>query len=86
LRTESGCWFQKLLFESEIGLKKHSLSETLDFGDIASTKHGFTKNGSKKQVSETRLQEIWRESHAHFEMDVHSRTAGLGERRRTAGV
>src|SRR5271154_1732767 len=34
----------------------------------------------------TASKKLGEKSHAHFEMDVHSRTAGLGERRRSATV
>jgi hypothetical protein len=49
-----------------------SVKENLSHANIALQETlGFKKLGEK--------------SHAHFEMDIHSRTAGLGERR-TAGV
>jgi hypothetical protein len=61
--------FRGLWLATELSL---SVKENLSHANIALQETlGFKKLGEK--------------SHAHFEMDIHSRTAGLGERR-TAGV
>jgi hypothetical protein len=61
--------FRDLWLATELSI---SVKENLSHANIALKETlGFKKLGEK--------------SHAHFEMDIHSRTAGLGERR-TAGV